>query len=366
MRYKFSNKIYLLIPALFTFLLWNACSSPQPQADSNDGPRKNQSATYTAIVPEKLNPEYTLSLPGELKPYEQVSIYAKTNGFIKQLLAERGDKVRRGQLLAVLEAPEMSEKFLSDKSVQEKMYSEYVFAKQAYDRLLDASKTDGAVAPIELDRAKNLMSSAKSAYESSKASTAQSAQLREYLRITAPFDGIITDRTLSVGALVGTGNPIPLFQIAQGNRLRLTVSLPEKHASSVQDAMKAQFSISAQPDKTYQAKLSRTSELLSQQDRSLTLEFDVDNSDRSLQGGDYALVKLSLKRTAPSLWIPSKSILQTQSGSFVLSLKQQQIKRIPVKEGIRLDSITEIFGNITVIDSLIKHPTEEIQEGKIN
>lgn len=362
---KSLNTTNIIMSALLISLLLNACSSPQKQSGSVGTTQKIQASDYSTITPQLLQPVYDLSLPGELKPYEQVAIYAKTNGFIKQIFADRGDKVRKGQLLAVLEAPEMNEKFLSDKSVQEKMYSEYLYAKQAYDRLIDASKTDGAVASIELDRAKNILSSAKSAYEAAKAGTAQTAQLKEYLRITAPFDGIITDRTLSVGALVGIGSQTPLFHIAQSNRLRLTVFLPEKHAASVSEDMKAKFTVSAQPGKLYEAKLSRTSELLNQKDRSLTLEFDIDNADRSLKGGDYALVKLQLKRNHPTLWIPSKSILHTQSGVFVLELKQNKITRIPIKEGIKLDSISEIFAQISPQDSLIKQPTEEMQEGEI-
>jgi len=131
-------------------------------------------------------------------------------------------------LLAVLEAPEMEQKYLSDRSTEQKVYSDYLYAKQAYERMVDASKTTGAVADIELDRAKSAMESAKSAYDASKAGTAGAAQVQQYLRITAPFDVIIAGRNVSVGALADTGGDMPLFTIAQGNKLRLTLSLPEK------------------------------------------------------------------------------------------------------------------------------------------
>jgi RND family efflux transporter MFP subunit len=232
--------------------------------------------------------------------------------------------------------------------------------------MIDASATTGAVAAIELDRAKTTMESAKSAYESSKAGTVGTAQLQNYLRITAPFDGIITEKKVSAGALTGTASGQTLFMMAQGNRLRLTLSLPEKHAASTKQGMPATFTVSSQPGQVFNTTLSRTSGILSQQDRSLTLEFDVDNSSRKLQGGDYAQVKLKLQRKASSYWVNNKSVLNTQKGTFVLALNNNEVRRIAVKEGIRLDSLTEVFGNLSQQDNIILKPSEEIKEGKIN
>ncbi|WP_461533710.1 efflux RND transporter periplasmic adaptor subunit [Sinomicrobium sp.] len=321
--------------------------------------------TYSTASIKLINPEYKISLPGELKPFEQVAVYAKVAGFVKQLHVDRGDYVRKGQLLAVLEAPEMEQQYLSDKSTEQKIYNDYVYAKQAYDRLVDASKTTGAVADIELDRAKSAMESAKSAYNASKAGTAHAAQLRQYLRITAPFAGTITARNVSVGALAGTGNNTPLFIMAQDAKLRLTLSLPEKHASSVQEGMTATFTVSSQPGKTFDAKLSRTSGLLDPQDRSLTLEFDVNNPSGELQGGDYAQVMLKLQRNNPTYWVQSKAVLNTKSGTFVLTLNDNEVKRIAVNEGIRMDTLTEVFGNLSPEDNIILKPSEEINEGEI-
>src|SRR5690606_5744842 len=200
-----------------------------------------------------INPEYELSVPAELTPYEQVAVYAKVTGFVKQLYVERGDRVRKGQLLAVLEAPEMQQEYLSDKSTEKQAHSNYLYAKQAYERLVLASNTTGAVAEIELERAKSAMESAQAAHHASKAGTAHAAQLQQYLRIIAPFEGVIIQRNVSVGALVGIGNNSPLFTMAQSNKLRLTLSLPEKHVSSIKPEMIASFTISSQPGKTYHA-----------------------------------------------------------------------------------------------------------------
>ncbi|CDS93181.1 efflux RND transporter periplasmic adaptor subunit [Mucilaginibacter rubeus] len=361
------NKKSTTILALTTSMVFllSACSQKEQKKEQT---QKDQakSVNYKTAPIQVINPEYEISVPAELKPFEQVAVYAKVTGFVKKMYVDRGDRVRKGQLLAVLEAPEMQQQYLSDKSTEQKVYSDYLYAKQAYDRLVTAAKTTGAVADIELDRAKSAMESAKSAFDASKAGTAHSSQLQKYLRLTAPFDGIITQRNVSVGALAGTGGNTPLFMMAQSNKLRLTLSLPEKHASSVYDGMSASFTVSSQPGKTFDAKLSRTSGLLDQHDRSLTLEFDVSNTSSELQGGDYAQVKLKLKRKNSSNWVQSKSVLNTQSGTYVLTLNNNEVKRIAVKEGIRLDTLTEIFGNLSPEDNIILKPSEEIKEGKIN
>lgn len=321
--------------------------------------------TYQTKPVQFINPEYQISVPAELKPYEQVAVYAKVTGFVKQLHVDRGDRVRKGQLLALLEAPEMEQQYLSDKSNEHKVHNDYLYAKQAYERLMGASQTTGAVAEIELDRAKSTMESARSAYEASKAGAAHTSQLKQYLRITSPFDGVITQRNVSVGALAGTTGNTPLFMIAQSNKLRLTLALPERHASSVFDGMTATFTISSQPGEVFDAQLSRTSGMLDQQDRALTLEFDVDNASGALKGGDYAQVVLKLRRKKPTYWVNSKSILTTQGGTYIMTLNKDEIRRIAVQEGVRLDTLTEVFGNLSVEDNIILKPSEEIKEGKI-
>lgn len=353
------NRLSAVLPAMAFISIFAACSS-QGDEKTQDGVQVTKPLTYPTAPVQLLRPEYEISLPAELKPYEQVAVYAKVTGFVKQLYADRGDQVRKGQLLAVLEAPEMEQRYLSDKSTEQKIYNDYLYAQQAYERLAEASSTTGAVAPIELDKARAAMESAGSAYKASRAGTAHSAQLQQYLRITAPFDGIITDRKISVGALTGTESS-PLFMIAQGSKLRLTLSLPEKHASSVNQGLKATFTVGSQPGKTFEALLSRTSGLLDRQDRSLTLEFDVSNLSGALQGGDYAQVKLKLQRKDPTHWVPAKSVLTTQSGTYILTLNDHEIKRIPVQEGIRLDSLTEVFGNLSPENNVILKPSEEIK-----
>ena len=144
------------------------------------------------------------------------------------------------------------------------------------------------------------MESAKSAYEASKAGTQGTAQLQNYLRINSPFDGVVTERNISEGALTGAGTTQALFKIAQGNKLRLVLAVPEKHAASIQKNTKATFTVSARPGKIFNM-LSRTSVLLTSRIARL---FNLMIIIWELQGGDYAQVNLKLQRQSPSCWVP--------------------------------------------------------------
>lgn len=359
-----NNRILVALVVIAGLTIFASCDNVEAQEDENRTSEASEIVYDTEVI-SYIQPEYSITIPGELEPNEQVSLFAKIEGFVKSMQVDIGDHVKKGQLLAVLEAPELNQRYVSDKSAEQKVYSDFQYAQQNYERLLEASKTEGAVAALELERAKSAMNSAQSAYEASKAQTGHSEQMQSYLRITAPFGGVITEKNVSEGALVGPGSGQPIFRLAQEDLLRLKISLPEKHAASVRDSMKVNFNVNSQPGENFEAMLSRSSRLINRTDRSITLEFDVSNSEQVLNGGEYAQVKLNLQRKSPSFWVPESTILRTQSGDFVLTLNDEHIRRIPIKEGIRLDNKIEVFGDFNEGDQVMLRPTERMQEGKI-
>ncbi|CAL1517722.1 efflux RND transporter periplasmic adaptor subunit [Chitinophaga sp. MM2321] len=355
----FKSSVIIFATFLVTgSVLLTACSSSGQQADKS-AEKKEVPAVKAATVLED-RPVYTLTLPGELKPYEQVNLYAKVKSFVRKLYVDRGSVVKKGQLLAVLDALEINQQYLSNKSGEEKLYADYMFSKQSYERLLQAAAKNGAVAAIELERAKSRLQSDSAAYVAAIANTGAAAQLNDYLRIVAPFDGVITSRHISQGALVGDGGALPLFSLAQNKRLRLTVLVPEKHARSLGTDTKVSFTVSDRPGQLYHASLSRNAGLLDENDRSITVEFDVDNSTNQLSGGAYAQVKLLLQRPDSTLWVPLKSVVHAQSGVFVLKINNYQtLSRINVIEGTKKDSLQEIFGDIQPSDRVVAVASEE-------
>ncbi len=353
----------IIIPTItLSFIATITACSPNEKAKANQ-PTAPKTPVVEIIQPAYDRPVYSLSLPGELKPYEQVDIFPKAKGFIKRIYVDRGSKVKKGQLLAVLEAPEVSQQHLSVQSDQRKLYEDYQYSRQAFQRLKKASLKHGAVAEIELDKVRAQLRSDSAAYIAAKAKTGASAQLEKYLRIVAPFDGTVIDRNVSVGALVGENNAQPLFTIAQQEHLRLTVAIPEKHAHSVNANTQVSFTVSDRPGKVFHSKLSRNGNLIDQTSRSVMTEFDVNNSNRSLSGGEYAQVKLKMQRPDSTLWVPVSGVVHTQSGVFVLKLENGIVRRVPVAEGIQKENLQEVFGDISSKDHLVKKGTEELEEG---
>lgn len=310
-------------------------------------------------------PSFTIALPGELKPYEEVNIYPKVKGFVQKIYVDRGSYVRKGQLLAQLEAPEIGAQYAAKTSTTSSTYQKFLFSKQSYQRLKEAAKKNGAVATIELERAYAQYLGDSAAYHSSRSEAAVSGQIQRYLRITAPFSGMITGRFVSEGALVGENgmNGEPLFQLTQENKLRLVVAVPEKQAQSLAEGTKATFTLIDYPGKTFTATLSRNSGALDARTKSLLAEFDIDNANSLLRSGQYAKVSLQLQRSQPTLWVPSSSVVQSQAGVFVVKNENNLAKRIPVTIGVAKDTLVEVFGNLSAGDQILLKGSEETKEG---
>lgn len=356
--------IYTVI--VVSLVVLQSCSGKQEKSEQTETERKQPAVPSFKVATVKLDkPEFTIVLPGELKPYEEVSIYPKIKGFIKKIYVDRGSYVHEGQLLAQLEAPEIGEQYSARQSASGTAYQKYLFSKQSYNRLKEASKKNGAVATIELERAYAQLLGDSATYKSIRSEASASGQINKYLRITAPFSGVITGRFISEGALVGdNAGKEPLFQLAQQNKLRLTVAVPEKQAQALLPGTKATFSVVDFPGKKFTATLSRNSGALDVASRSVIAEFDKPNASTELRAGQYAKVNIQLMRLQPTLWVPATSIVQAQSGTFIIKVENGITKRIPVQTGVVKDTLSEIFGDVQPNDTILQKGSEEVKEGK--
>jgi len=352
--------LILLITGVILFL-FQACSGKENKETKQQAQQKI--FPVTEVMKDK--PHFNISLPGELMPYEQVKLYPRVKGFIKKLYADRGSKVQQGQLLAELDAPEIMQQYLAKKSAERDVFEKFQYSRQAYKRLQAAAKKNGAVAAIELDKALSQMLSDSAAYQSAKADRAVAAQLNNYLRITAPFNGIITGRYVSAGALVGdnAGKEDPLFELGQQDKLRLTVAIPEKQVHSLPKGTKAVFTVVDLPGEQFTAMLSRNSGLLDPSLRSVIAEFDVTNTNGKLRGGQFAKVNIALERADSSLWVPVTSVVQSQSGVFVLKVKNNIAQKISVETGGTNNNLMEVFGDLQPGDQVLLNGTEEMKNG---
>lgn len=355
MKYHLKSISFLLISFLFF-----SCGKDSEGKKKKEKETANPVYRVTAVKQDTLH--YELTLPGELKPYDEVTLYAKIEGFVKDLKVDRGDQVKKGDLLLSIEAPEIQQKLLAVQAKKREITEKLSFSAQNYKRMQEAAKVDGAISPIELEQARSRFLGDSASLNAVKAEVTAAAQLSGYREIRAPFDGVITNRMVSPGALVGSGKE-PLLELSRADKLRLVVAVPAKHANALPLSTKASFTVNSAPGKEFPVSLSRSSRALDPELRSLMVEFDYDNSANNLNAGSYAQVHLTLERNEPSLKIPYSSIINTKTNIFVAKVNSGTIQLVPVVTGISQGNSVEIFGNIHKGDQVIVKGNSTFKNG---
>src|SRR5260370_3644869 len=326
---------------------------------------------------ESRNPSRTISLPAELAPLLEAEMGARCTGYIEGVLVDRGSKVRRGQLLVELSAPELKAQSAAAESTlhqaeadQSQAEAQAAAVESTFVRLQEASKTPGAIAGNELVQAEKQRDAARSVIESRKSATrAAQERLRAtqetegYLRVTARFDGTITDRFVHPGMLVQANTHMPLLKLQQTGHLRLTVPVPETYVGHVVRGASATFHIAAQPGKTYTAKIARVSSALDPQSRTMMVELDAYNKDGTLAPGMYPSVDWPVSSAESLLLVPSTSVVSTTERTFVITSVNGHAHCVDVRRGAAFGEQVAIRGDIKPGEKVLKRASDEIREG---
>lgn len=319
----------------------------------------------------------TIELPGEFLPFLSVALHAKVPGYVDRVLVDRGSIVKKGDLLIEMSAPEMAAQIAEAQSkVQgaeaDRLQAEAQLAasQSTYDRTKQAAQTPGAIAGNELvqaekqvDAAKALLNSRAQAKRVAESAVLSLLDLQGYLKITAPFDGVVTERLIHPGALAGPGNDIALLSIQQVSPLRLVVPVPEEDVSGIVNGANVAFRVPAWPERTYSGTIARISHALDQKTRTMAIELDVINRDGSLAPGMYPTVKWPVRRSRPSLFIPKTSVVTTTERTFVIRNQNGQAEWVDVKKGVAEGDLVEVLGNLKAGDMVVRRATDEVREG---
>ncbi|MFL6305003.1 MAG: efflux RND transporter periplasmic adaptor subunit [Candidatus Sulfotelmatobacter sp.] len=326
---------------------------------------------------ESRTPSRTVSLPAELAPFLQADIEARVPGYIERVLVDRGSNVRRGQLLVALSAPEMKAQTAAAESSlhqaeadESQAEADAAAVESTFDRLQEASKTPGAIAGNELVQAEKQRDAAKSLVQSRKAATRAAQEklraareMESYLRVTAPFDGTITERFVHPGMLVQANTRMPLLKLQQTTHLRLTVPVPETYVGHVIRGRSVHFHIPAQPGKTYSAKVARIANALDAQSRTMMVELDAYNKDHTLAPGMYPSVDWLVSSAEPLLLVPSTSVVTTTERTFVITSPNGQAHWVDVRRGAAFGDQVAVRGGIKPGEKVLKRASDEIREG---
>ncbi|GAB3714100.1 efflux RND transporter periplasmic adaptor subunit [Spirosoma flavus] len=366
----------LIVPMGIGFGI-TACST----ANSDDKPAEKAPAIQQVVTTtvQSLQPNKHVTLPGELKPWNRVSIYAKVKGFVRDIPVDRGTFVRKGQVLARLDAPEvlseLSQAQAQLQAQQATLVEQNTRARASrliYQRILQTAKTEGAVSANEIDQAQARMQAdsamvavARGTVQASQSNLQAKSQFRQYLTITAPFDGIVIERNISPGALVGAGESgKPLFVLEDSRTLRLTVAVPETFANQIPPKSSVAFTVAALPDRRFNAKLARSAQSLVEANRSMMAEFDVANSSHELKAGMYAEVQMPMVRTSKTMFVPSTAVVNSSEKMFVILVLDNRAQWISVQKGNVVDSLVEVFGDLQPGMPIVRSASEEIRDGQ--
>jgi len=359
------NILYSGLCLALSLAFLTACSSSESAEVTSKDKKKKYTPTYQfgTVSSQKVGSE--IQLPGEFLPFQEVSIYPKADGFVKKVLVDRGSNVQKGQVLMVLEAPETEEQLIAARSNYLKAQAMLVGSKEHYRRLLAGSKISGSVSALDLESASAKMMADSAAAMGEQANFGALTKIKSYLVVRAPFDGIITERNVHPGALVGSGVKLsgPMLMLQQQNHLRLVVDIPETYSLGVKNGKAVTFEVNAMPGKKFAGKISRRSGNMNDKFRSETVEIDVKNDSRLIKPGMFAEISMASDGTSGALAVPTSAILTSTERQYVVRVQNGVAEYVEIKPGQQSDTLTEVFGNLHVGDRIVTNPRNDLKSG---
>lgn len=322
-----------------------------------------------------------VALPGELQPYEEVRIFPKVSGFVQWIGVDRGSRVKKGQLLATLTAPEIvAQRTEAEAKVQsaenQRIAGEAKLAadESTYERLKAASATPGVISDQELDIAqktaegdKARVVSLRNSADAARATLRSAREMEGYLRITAPFDGVVTKRNVHPGALVGpaTGSSgqSSMLRVEEVEHLRLVVAVPEIYVSGVRKGATVPFTVPAFPGRSFTGTIARMADSIDTATRTMPVEMDVWNQNLELASGMFPSVSWPVRRATETLFVPQSAVARSGEQSYVLRVREGKTEQVNVSIGASVDGFTEVFGGLKTGEQVALHPSDDLRDG---
>jgi RND family efflux transporter MFP subunit len=328
-----------------------------------------QAATtaVSVVSPKQTAPTDEIILPGNVQPFITSPIYARTNGYLKKWYFDIGAHVKRGELLAIIETPEVDQQLEQARS--------NLLTAQANLELASITKTryqgllkSNAVSQQDVDNAVGTYNANAAIVEADKAAVQQYSALVSFEKVYAPFDGVITARNTDIGDLINSGSTsnvkTDLFHIAQPGVLRVYVNVPEEYSRGVKVGMSADLSLAEFPDRKFQGKLVRTADDINLTTRTLLIEIDVQNPTGTLLTGSYAEVHLAVPTQSSTFLIPVNTLLFRTEGLRVGVVKDGKVVLTRVTAGHDFGNDIEIVSGLKANDQIIINPPDSIVSGQ--
>ena len=340
-------------------------SRRKAQADLKQVTAAAAIATVNIVQPQAGAAADEITLPGNTQAFTDAPIFARTNGYIKSWHADIGARVKKGQLLAEIETPEVDQQLEQARADLQTAQANLRQAKITADRWEALWKTD-SVSKQETDVAVSAFHAMKATVDSNVSNVRRLEELQSFEKIYAPFDGVITARNTDIGALINSGASAPtqeLFHLAAINTLRVFVAVPQLYSQAVRPGATASLTLDEFPGKVFTGKIARNSNAIDPASRTLLVEVDVDNRNGPLLPGAYVRVHLKLPQTVNSVTIPANTLLFRSEGLRVGVVRNGRAELVPVTIGRDYGNSVEVLSGLQPTDEVIVNPSDSLISG---
>jgi len=320
--------------------------------------------TVSVTRPERGKADQSITLPGTIQPFTDAAIYARTNGYLRKRYADLGSRVKRGQLLAEIDTPEIDQQLQQSRADLVTAEANAKLAKTTAERYQDLIKSE-SVSRQDLDNAVGGFEARTAEVLSAKANVSRLQQLQGFSRIYAPFDGVITARNTDIGALIDSGNGAKeLFHVAATDRMRVFVSVPQVYSQSARTGLDATVTLREFPGRTFTGKITRTAEAIDVTSRTLLTEVDVDNPKGELLPGAYAEVRIQLPPGASSFRLPVNTLVFRAEGMQVATVQGGHVVMQAVTLGRDFGTTVEVVSGLTGNEQVVINPPDALLAGQ--
>jgi RND family efflux transporter MFP subunit len=328
----------------------------------------------TVTHPKIGNPAEEVILPGNIQAFIDTPIYARTSGYLKAWYFDIGAHVKRGQLLAVIESPEVDQQLQQAREDLNTSQANLKLAQITASRYLDLFKSD-SVAKQEVDNAVQDAAAKSATVKSAQANVARLEQMVAFEKVYTPFDGVVTARNTDIGQLIqagetGTGSPAgagkELFHVAAVDRLRVFVDVPQVYSHAARPGIKADLTLPEVPGHRFQGTLVRTADAMDPNTRTLTVEIDVVNTTGMLYPGAYTQVHFKIKSDQVTLIVPASSLVFRSEGlRLPIVVNGNQISLVPVVLGRDFGDTVEVVSGLSENAAVVENPPDSLVQGEI-
>jgi len=306
-----------------------------------------------------------LTLPGNVQAYNSAPIYARVSGYLKKWYVDIGAKVKAGQLLAEIDIPDQDQQLAQARADLNTAIANQKLSAQTAKRWNALAKSNAA-APQDVDEKNADLAAKTAAVASAQANVARLRDLTNFERLTAPFDGTVTSRSVDVGSLVTVGAPgtAPLFTVSETGKLRIYVNVPQNYSAMIAPGMTAKFTVPEYPGETFTAALAANAEAVDPTTGTVLVQLQADNAQGRLKPGDYAQVRFDLPATANAIRLPASALIFNDDGTAVAVVGPGN--RVSVKPVTILrdyGTSVEIASGVTRRDRVIDNPPDALKAG---